>query len=465
MSDIFNTTEDVPAERRAQRELLHPYLFVVLHCDKPTLGGGRYDLTDLDEILIGRGAKREVLRTSEGNVRTLVLSLPSATVSKNHARLFRRHEQWFLEDLDSKNGCCVNGERVANAFIRDGDFIEIGVVILRYRAGLPTLPSAPLDVDSAFLTPEIPGYTTLDPAATADLDALSRVARLPITTLLFGETGTGKEVLAKGMHLLAGRKGPFVAVNCGALSSTLLESQLFGHVKGSFTGAQRDAPGYIRSADGGTLFLDEIGDLPLPAQAAFLRVLQEREVVPVGATRPTSVDVRVIAATHKALDTLCLEGEFRTDLLARIASYQHVLPPLRQRIEDMGVLIGDIARREGIPGAKEFRISVTAARRLFSYSWPLNVRELGNVLTVALALATEGVVEVFHLPEAVIETPGLNPKTDPPANPAELREQLESLLRQHRGNVTSVSRSLGKSRTQVHRWMQRFGIDPDAYRD
>src|SRR5262249_43426020 len=163
----------------------------------------------------------------------------------------------------------------------------------------------------------------------------------------------------KGMHAISGRRGPFVAINCGALPPSLLESQLFGHVKGSFTGARRDELGFVRSAEGGTLFLDEIGDLPLPAQAALLRVLQDREVVPVGGTRPMRVDVRVIAATNKPLEALCLEGEFRTDLLARLTGYQHTLVPLRQRLEDFGLLVGDLLQRATLSGAKDVRLSVS----------------------------------------------------------------------------------------------------------
>src|SRR5262249_24796529 len=155
------------------------------------------------------------------------------------------------------------------------------------------------------------------------LAALARIASMPIPVLLLGESGTGKEVLARAVHTLSGRSGAFVAVNCGGLSASLIESQLFGHVKGSFTGAGRDEPGLVRAADRGTLFLDEIGDLPLAAQAALLRVLQEREVVPVGGARPVAVDLRVVAATHRPLEKMAAKGDFRADLLARLSGYRH----------------------------------------------------------------------------------------------------------------------------------------------
>ncbi|MRG96308.1 sigma 54-interacting transcriptional regulator [Polyangium spumosum] len=465
MNETFTTTEDVPEDdlRPAARPL--PFLFVVLHCDNPTLGGARYDLSGVDEITIGRGSTREASRVDERGARRLALRLPSSTVSRAHARLVRTYGEWLLEDLDSKNGCCVNGERVARAHIRDGDFIEIGSVVLRYRAALPAPPDAAEDLDSALRPPEAFGFSTLLPAVAAGLGTLARVARLPISTLLLGETGTGKEVLAKGIHALSGRPGPLVAVNCGGLPSSLVESQLFGHVKGAFTGAQRDEPGYIRSAEGGTLFLDEVGDLPLPAQATVLRALQEREVVPVGGTRPTLVDVRVLAATHKSLDALCLRGEFRDDLLARLAGYQHTLPPLRERIEDVGLLISDLFRRTNIPGVMDARLSVATGRRLLSYAWHHNIRELKQALTMGVGLAERGVVEPSHLPEGVVKAPAkLRPTSEAPSSQGDLRERLVSLLQAHRGNVTAVARVMGKSRIHIHRWMEKLGIHLDDYR-
>jgi len=465
MNETFTTTEDVPANELPAPVRRQPFLFVVLHCDKPTLGGARYSLSGVDEITIGRGSTREASRVDEGGSRRLVLRLPSSTVSRAHARLVRRDGEWLLEDLDSKNGCCVNGERVARAHIRDGDFVEIGSVVLRYRVALPAPPGAAEDLDGALRPPEVPGFASLVPAITADLGTLGRIARLPISTLLLGETGTGKEVLARGIHALSGRPGPLVTVHCGGLTSSLVESQLFGHLKGAFTGALRDEPGYIRSAEGGTLFLDEIGDLPLPAQSAILRALQEREVVPVGGTRPSTVDIRVLSATHKSLDSLCLQGEFRSDLLARLAGYKHMLPPLRERIEDLGLLIADLLRGMRVPGAMDARLSVPTGRRLLSHAWRLNIRELKQILTVGVGLAEGGVLELSHLPEGAVEAP-TKPKDEKeaPSSRGDLRERLVSLLRAHQGNVSAVARIMGKSRIHIHRWMDKFGLDPDDYR-
>lgn len=462
MNESNTTTQDFGDGQLAARPVPMPFLFVVLQCEEPGRGGARLALNGTNVVTIGRGPNREVARTATGD---LHLRLPSATVSKEHARLVRRGDEWTFQDLDSRNGSCINGQRVTNAVVRDGDWIEIGSVVLRYRASLPAISECSADLDVAFDAQAIRGYSSLLPAIEWSFRTLSRVARSEITTLLLGETGTGKEVLARGMHVLSGRTGPFVAVNCGALTSSLLESHLFGHVKGSFTGALHDEPGLIRSADGGTLFLDEVGDLPFPAQAALLRVLQEREVLPVGATRPTNVDVRIIAATNKPLETRCLQGEFRADLLARLAAYQHALPPLRERTEDLGILLSDLSRRATSAKAHTMRLHLHVARRLVAYSWPQNIRELDNLLLVASTLAERGIMEVAHLPESMTKSASKPlPDSEPPSNPDELRQQIVQLLEQHRGNVTLVARAMGKTRMQVHRWMQKFGIDPEMYR-
>jgi hypothetical protein len=374
-----STTTEIDAEQECRPGTpSQPYLFIVLHCDRPLAGGARYGLSHVDAVTLGRGAARGATRPREGELRKLELRFPGSTISSMHARLVRCDDGWVLEDAESKNGSFVNGERVSRAVLNDGDFIEIGPVLLRYRAALPASPGAAVDLDSADLTPRAPGFVTLLPQLADQLADLARIARMPVTVLLLGETGCGKEMLANAVHTLSGRPGPFVAVNCGGLPASLLESQLFGHVKGSFTGAARDELGTIRSADRGTLFLDEIGDLPLPAQAALLRVLQEREVVPVGGTRPVKVDLRVVAATHRPLEHMAQRGEFRSDLLARLSGYRHQLVPLRHRIEDLGLLVGDLLRRSEVPAGVDLRLA--AGRRLLQHPWPANIRQLQQSL-------------------------------------------------------------------------------------
>jgi transcriptional regulator with AAA-type ATPase domain len=468
------STEDAEAHERHAEAPARPYLFVVLHCDRPLAGSSRHDLAELDAVVIGRGAERSARRGADGD-RRLELRFPGGTVSSIHAHLARGGAGWTIVDEGSKNGTFVNGERVPRAALRDGDLIEIGATLLVYRAALPppssddpaapdAAPLAALDLDSAELAAAPPGLATLLPHLADQLAALDRIARLPIPVLLLGESGTGKEVLAHAVHTLSGRLGAFVAVNCGGIAASLLESQLFGHVKGAFTGAARDEPGLVRAADRGTLFLDEIGDLPLTAQAALLRVLQEREVVPVGGSRPVKVDLRVVAATHRPLERMAAAGEFRADLLARLAGYRHLLAPLRARREDLGLIVGDLLRRAEIPGADRLRLAAAAGRRLFAHGWPLNIRELQQCLTVAAALAPRGVIEAEHLPLAPGPAPrpaAIEPDLD---DPEALRKTLVALLEQHRGNISHVARDLGRARMQIHRWLRRFDLDPDTFR-
>jgi transcriptional regulator with GAF, ATPase, and Fis domain len=259
-----------------------------------------------------------------------------------------------------------------------------------------------------------------------------------------------------------------VAVNCGALPDALVEGQLFGHVKGAFSGAIRDEAGLVRASDGGTLFLDEIGDLPKTSQAALLRVLQESEVTAVGATRPTKVDLRVVSATHRAIEGP--EVEFRSDLYARLAGFTHVLLPLRERRCDLGILIAELVRELAPTRAEVVRFTPEALRALLAYDFPLNVRELRHVL--AAALASQDEIGLAQLPD-VVRSPtstakatahAKTPSRALTAEEAALRDRLVASLTEHRGNVSEVARVFAKTRMQIHRWMKRFAIDPIAYR-
>jgi transcriptional regulator with GAF, ATPase, and Fis domain len=302
---------------------------------------------------------------------------------------------------------------------------------------------------------------------------VEQVARSALPVVFSGESGTGKEILARAVHTLSGRSGAFVAVNCGALPETLVETELFGYRKGAFSGANEDRPGLVRSADQGTLFLDEIGDLPLPSQAAFLRVLQEREVLPVGGTRPIAVDVRLIAATHRDLDALVAEDRFRQDLFARISGLKVTLPPLRERREDLGLLIEALLARTGAPPDHGV-FDALAARALFRYDWPLNIRELERALAQAVVLAGDAPIGCEHLPDAVADALAPPSADDEPLEPeaeaasgdeeSRLREELTRLLREHRGNISAVARAKGKARMQIQRWCKRFRLDPESFR-
>jgi len=442
-----------------------PYLIVVLECDRPLAGSSRHSLRGIDEVVLGRGEDRRAVR--EGN--RLRLELPSGWMSATHARIHREGAAFHLEDLGSRNGTRVGGESVAHVVLADGDLVELGHAVLLFREALHTPPGTPVDLDTrSGPAASAYGMQTIVPALVAEAEAIERIASSKVSVLLRGETGTGKEVVARAVHTLSGRTGEFVAVNCGAIPESLVESQLFGHAKGAFSGAVRESPGFVRASDGGTLFLDEVGDLPLPSQAALLRVLQEGEVVPVGMTRPAPVDLRVVAATHQPLEALAARGSFRKDLLARLDGYSFVLAPLRERREDIGIIVGDLLRDIAPESAAKRRLSPEVGRALVQYAWPLNIRELRHCLARAAALAKDGeLLERNHLPAAIAETldaaSSVTPGTEA-THDVRLREQLDRLLVEHEGNVAEVARALGKARMQVHRWMKRFAIDPKRYR-
>jgi transcriptional regulator of acetoin/glycerol metabolism len=459
----------------AERVVSAPHLFLVLEGARPVAGGARHSLANVDEILLRRGSARRASRRVEHGTRTLVLDVPDARMSATHARITRKGSAFAIEDLGSTNGTRVGGAPlVGTERLESGDVIEAGHTVFLFRADVRTRVDAPGDLDASELADVPRGFATLDPDEAARLAELRKVARSRVPVVLLGETGTGKEVVARALHELSGRSGAFVAVNCGGLTETLAESQLFGHVRGAFTGAVRDETGFVRASDGGTLFLDEIAELPRASQAALLRVLQEGEVVPVGTTLACKVDLRIIVATHRDLDQMITRGEFRRDLFARVAGVVHELPPLRDRVEDLGLLLASIWPLV-VPDAKrKARISPEAVRALLDHAWPHNVRELVRCIELASVVATD-TLEVAHLPASIDgagkraaegarkTTASARPTDD--HDPDDLQRRLIDALGRHQGNVSDVARELGKARMQVQRWMKRFNIDPKSFRD
>lgn len=464
------TASDTELEHGDEATPLTAQLFLVLEAGRPRAGGARYALTNTEEVVIGRGAERAFSREGAGALTRLQVSVPAPTLSALHARLRNHRGHWSLQDLGSTNGTFLNGVRVTDAVLRDRDLLELGQTFFVFREGVPTPPRAAGDLEVGEARDEATPRTLL-PLEAEQLRLLGSIARTKLPVLLLGESGTGKELLARAVHDRSGRPGAFVAVNCGALSPSLLDSQLFGHCRGAFSGATRDEPGLVRAADRGTLLLDEVGDMPPAAQVALLRVLQENEVLPVGSATPRAVDVRVVAATHQPLAQLVAAGAFRADLLARLHGHVHTLPPLRHRREDLGLLLADVLRTID-PGQSLQRLSPEAARALLTSAWPLNVRQLTQSLTRALALVTDGVLRARDWePAAVTAAPRDREVAAPTVSVArlsaeeeQLREKLLALLSAERGNVTEVAKNLGKARMQVQRWMKRFGVDPAVYR-
>jgi sigma-54 dependent transcriptional regulator, acetoin dehydrogenase operon transcriptional activator AcoR len=439
-----------------------PQLIVALDCDRPLTEPSRHLLDELDEVRFGRG-DRQICRAG----RSLSLHMPDPRMSSDHGRLVREGAGWVLDDPRSKNGCVVNGHLTRRRALADGDLIELGHTFCMFRVAEPAT-GAP-DLTASELAAPAPELATFAGELERAFARCARIAATEVPVLILGETGTGKEVVARALHALSGRSGPFIAVNCGALPETLLEAELFGARKGAYSGAVLDRPGLVRSADGGTLFLDEIAELRGPSQAAFLRVLQEREVVALGDTRPVSVDVRFCAATHQHLDDMMESGGFRRDLYARLYGYVVELPALRQRREDLGLLVRALLQRTD--GGERAKLTATSARMLFRHDWPNNVRELEKALASAVALADGRSIVPDDLPEPVRREPAPRavgsaarlPST-PPLDDDALRTRLVSLLESHEGNVAAVARAMGKERMQIHRWARRFGLDLDSYR-
>lgn len=284
------------------------------------------------------------------------------------------------------------------------------------------------------------------------------VASVDATVLIHGETGTGKELVSRAIHDASSREeGPFVPVNCAAMSKDLAASQLFGHRKGAFTGAVDDHEGYFEAADGGTLFLDEIGDVPLEVQRQLLRVLEERKVTRLGETESRSVDVRIIAATHRDLMEEVENGNFRQDLLYRIRIARVELPPLRARRSDIPLLVRTFLRRGRATMGKDVeQISDGAMRQLLDYEWPGNVRELRNAVESAIIRATGPTLQADDLPP---ELKGNGPTTNGRSEPESEAERIRAALEQTDGNRTDAAELLGISRATLYRRLDEYGIE------
>ncbi|HEY8077245.1 MAG TPA: sigma 54-interacting transcriptional regulator [Labilithrix sp.] len=433
-----------------------------------------------------------------------LICVPEQAVSRQHARFYLNDTRWMLKDLGSRNGTMLDGTYVSEMELEPNHEIRVGDAIFKFvDTGAERFVAYRIDGNvagerKAKQFTELVGGAQMDQIA-ADIE---RIAPTELSAVILGETGTGKEVVAHGLHRLSGRKGSLQAINCAAIPHNLLESELFGYRRGAFSGADRDKPGLIKLADSGTLFLDEIGDMPLDAQAKLLRVLQSREVFPLGATTPERVDIRVVCATHRDLYSYVKDGRFRGDLLARLNEHVVRLPPLRERKEDIYLLARAFCERYG----RHLTFSFSFLVALVHYDWPFNVRELESCIKRGVALTDGDQLDTVHLPDAISEhmksygerlrtsvavssaqpppvrssAPPVSPQQHAPSAPpptmespgsaatsrrgAPSEQELRSMLERHRGNVAAVGRELGKERMQVHRWLKRYNIDLEKYR-
>jgi two-component system response regulator AtoC len=304
---------------------------------------------------------------------------------------------------------------------------------------------------------------------------IDQIAPSSVDVLVTGETGTGKELVARAIHARSRRSaGPFVPVDCGAIPDALIESELFGHERGAFTGADTKRMGLVEFADGGTLFLDEVGELPLPSQAKLLRVLQERRVRRVGARLENAVDVRVVAATSRAIDQMVERGEFRRDLLYRINVVRIDLPPLRTRGDDIGLLAEFFANRAVQEmGRRVNGLSADVYQVLKSYHWPGNVRELQNVVRRAIAMTQSSVAGVDDLPDDLVTAAGrvagavhaVGYFAQRAEHVARFEKQyLHDLLSRHAGDVSAAARDARLPRGTLYRLMKAHGLDGGTFR-
>jgi two-component system, NtrC family, response regulator HydG len=295
-------------------------------------------------------------------------------------------------------------------------------------------------------------------------ELIGNVGLTEAPVLIHGESGTGKELVARAIHEVSSRReGPFIKVNCAALNENLLESELFGHTKGAYTGADRMRVGRFEAAHGGTIFLDEIGDIPLSTQIKLLRVLEEKEIERVGENQPIKVNVRILSATNRNLEKLIANGSFREDLYFRISVFPLGCPSLRQRREDIPMIVSHFIRLNNAKtGKKILGLTPEAMEKLTGYGWPGNVRELRNAIEYAFVLCPSGGIGIQHLPPKILADPECLPLSDSEkqvrSGDLRLREQLIEALRQTRGNQSETARLLGVSRVTVWKRMKKFGI-------
>ncbi len=428
----------------------------------PRLDHGRHRL-----LIIGEHEHRTLRLPATGEVSigrsdAADVQISDPLLSRVHAVL-RMGEGLFVRDRGSSNGTSVRGERIeanVDVPITVGDTIEMGATVVIVQPTYALAEREPPARDDAM----------------ARVHALAqRIARSQINVLLLGETGVGKEVMARAIHRLSPRvDGPFVGINCAAVSDALFESELFGHEKGAFTGATQTKLGLIESAHGGTLFFDEAGEMPLSTQAKLLRVLETREVMRVGGLRTREVDVRFVAATNQNLEDDVRTGRFREDLYYRLNGISLVIPPLRERVTEIPELtrrfIEESARDAGLPDPPV--VSPEAARWMEEYAWPGNIRELRNAVSRAVILASTGVIGPEHLQEERYqpatrgEAPSA-PEPPPPDEPVitglssadlEERQRIIDALEACGGNQTRAARVLGIARRTLTTRLDRLAL-------
>jgi two-component system response regulator AtoC len=402
-------------------------------------------------VVLGRGGSADI-------------AVDHASISRRHAKLTIAKDEIRIEDLGSANGSklvTVVADAQRTAQTREKR-LELGVSVTLPPTGTVHLGSVVVllrRAATASYSALVPDMVAASNGMQRVLELVERIAQSPLSVLLIGETGVGKDLVARALHAASPRRdGPFVAINCATLGQHLVESELFGHERGAFTGAHSAKLGLLEEASGGTAFLDEIGELPLAQQSKLLRALEDRAVTRVGALKPRPIDVRFVAATNKDLARESEGGTFRRDLYFRLGGMTVAIPSLRERAEDVEPLALDFARRAANALGRPVPIfHPRALERLRTYSFPGNVRELKNAIERAVALAS-GVIEVEHLAlEDPISQPA-PPSSSPPDADSVERQRIVDALAQCAGNQTRAAAVLGISRRTLVSRLGHYGI-------
>jgi two-component system, NtrC family, response regulator GlrR len=439
----------------------------------PTADGGAQALVPPLRLRVLDGAAAGALfsarrdRVVVGTHASADLVLADPTVSRFHCELVVAGGRVVVRDLGSRNGTCVGGVSVIEAHVAPGAELTVGRTRLRFELGAEPVAVA-LSAGERFGS--LVGRALSMRAVFA---TLARAAASDATLLVSGETGTGKEGVAEAVHGASARAGgPLVVVDCGAIPANLLESELFGHERGAFTGAVAARAGAFEAASGGTIFLDEIGELDLELQPKLLRVLERREVRRIGRNQPQPIDVRVVAATNRDLREEVNARRFRSDLYYRLAVVEVRLPPLRERVEDLPLLVDHLLGELGAAGRSEAEALRTPAARaeLARHPWPGNVRELRNYLERCLVLAervppapasaattADGAASSAAAPAGVGADRPLRDARETWSREFE-RRYLEELLARHDGNVSQAARGAGVDRKYLYRLLWRHGL-------
>ncbi|UYL09003.1 sigma 54-dependent Fis family transcriptional regulator [Bdellovibrio sp. SKB1291214] len=379
------------------------------------------------------------------------IQLSGEELAERHFRIERREQTYYIRDLRSPHGTFVNNARIMEAILQEGDLIRAGnqELVFTYKTGEQPVSQFPLKSRNEVWNEE--------------LQSLRHVATTDFPVLILGPSGTGKDVIAQAIHNESLRKNAtFMSVNCSALSETLIESELFGHVKGSFTGAISDRKGAFEAARNGTLFLDEIGDLSYALQAKLLRALENGEIRPVGADRNIKTDVRIIAATHQSLPEKIREGSFRADLYFRLNVVSVTPPALHNRMEDFEDLLYTFAKKMRV------RFSFGAIARLKKHPWPGNIRELKNLVTRAAALYPREHIEEKHI-EKLLDKTMLSPaEVDTPNDIPVIKEIEKQMiikrLTANRGNQRRTAADLGMPKSTLHDRLKYYNIQVENFK-